>query len=156
MKKTQFFYHDPNAPRPNRPNLLGVVILVRHEDTVLMEHRADSDVWCFIGGSLETNESLKQCAIRELYEETGIQIEESQLRLVHVYDDPSRIIAYPDGNIFRSVTAAFEIMLEDRPSLVCSEESRELSFQKISCLKELPLAATHIPIMEDIREEVNK
>ena len=151
MKTTQFYYCDPHAPKPNRPNLLGVAILVRHEDMILMEHRADSDVWCFIGGSLETNESLKQCAIRELREETGILLEENRLRFVSVYDDPSRIIAYPDGNIFRSVSVAFEAVLEKRPPLVCSEESRELCFQKISALQKLPLAATHIPIMEDIK-----
>ena len=150
MKTTQFYYRDPHAPQPNRPNLLGVVVLVRHEETVLMEYRADSDVWCFIGGSLETNESLKQCAIRELREETGILLKESRLRFVSVYDDPSRIIAYPDGNIFRSVTVAFETVLEERPPLIRSEESRELSFQKISGLRELSIAATHIPIMEDV------
>ncbi|MBR0173285.1 MAG: NUDIX domain-containing protein [Lachnospiraceae bacterium] len=156
MKTTKFYYNDSNAPKPNRTILMGVAVLVRYEDTVLMEYRSDSDVWAFIGGSLEVGETQKQGAVRELQEETGIVLDEGALTLFQIYDDPSRIIAYPDGNIFRSISTVFEAVLNEMPILICSEESRELRFQKICDLERIPLAATHIPIMQDLLDNYER
>ena len=66
-----------------------------------------------------------------------------------VYDDPSIIISYPDGNIFRSITIAYKVKLTDEPVLICSEESKELKFFTKDELKSVKIVETHIPILED-------
>ena len=149
MAQTQFFYRSPNPPTPNRPNHIGVSVLIEWQDKLLMEARTDSDVWAVIGGGLQTNETLAECAVREVAEETGIVLCEKQLEFVKIYDDPSRIVAYPDGNVLRVITVVYRVTLTDEPVLHCSEESKELRFFRKEELCTLPIANTHIPIMED-------
>ena len=57
--------------------LIGVAVIVIKEDRVLLGKRKNahgSGSWAFPGGHLEFNESIKESAIREVSEETGIQI----------------------------------------------------------------------------------
>lgn len=149
MKQAEFFYNNPNAPKPNKPNLVGATILIEYNEMLLLEHRVDSERWAIIGGSLKNDESFLTCAIRETKEETSIDLDESMLGQGKLYDDPSIIISYPDGNIFRSITIAYKVKLTEKPILVCSEESKELKFFSKEELKRVKIVETHIPILED-------
>ncbi len=42
---------------------------------VLMVHNKDTDTWTLPGGVVEGNEVLKEALVREVYEETGLQVE---------------------------------------------------------------------------------
>ena len=56
---------------------IGVGVIVIKENKVLLGKRKGSHgegSWCFPGGHLEFNESLENCAKREVLEETGIEI----------------------------------------------------------------------------------
>ena len=54
--------------------IVGVgAIVVNRENRVLIGKRRDNGQWCVPGGSLEIGETLKQAAVRELFEETGIK-----------------------------------------------------------------------------------
>lgn len=60
----------------NRP-LIGVAVIVIKNGTVLLGKRKGSHgsgAWAFPGGHLEMNESIEDCARREVFEETGISI----------------------------------------------------------------------------------
>jgi 8-oxo-dGTP diphosphatase len=60
----------------DRP-LIGVAVIVIKNGKVLLGKRKNSHgdgTWAFPGGHLEFNESIKNCARREIFEETGIQI----------------------------------------------------------------------------------
>lgn len=153
MKQSEFFYNNPKAPKPNKPNLLGTTMLIEYNDRLLLESRADSDKWAIIGGSLQADESLMHCALRETKEETGIELEEDMLEMYRIYDDPSIIICYPDGNVFRSIMVVYRIVLSKQPELVCSEESRELRFFTKEELRRVNLVETHIPILQDYLSE---
>lgn len=74
--EAQFFYKDPTAPKPNQPSHIGTSVIIEADGKILMEHRTDSDTWAIIGGGLKTNESLMECAVREVFEETGIRLSE--------------------------------------------------------------------------------
>ena len=61
----------------DRP-LIGVAVIVIKNGRVLLGKRKNSHgdgTWAFPGGHLEFGESIKDCARREIFEETGIQIE---------------------------------------------------------------------------------
>ncbi|MEU3017163.1 NUDIX domain-containing protein [Nocardiopsis sp. NPDC007018] len=63
-------------------SVTGVVI--RSEDgKVLIIKRMDDGRWVPPGGVLELNETPEQCVVREVWEETGIEV--SPVRLVGVY-----------------------------------------------------------------------
>lgn len=149
LMKAQFFYKDINAPKPNRPNHIGTSVIIEFENNILLEARTDSDTWAIIGGGLKVEESLQQCAIREVREETGIILKSDNMELYKIYDDPTRIASYPDGNILRVITVVYKIILEEYPQLICSNESKELKFFSKEELKSLEIAKTHIPIIED-------
>lgn len=155
MAQAQFYYRDKNAPKP-RGNRIGTCVLLEHDSKLLLEHRADSDTWAFIGGGLKVDERLTEGAMREVLEETGLVLREEQLEFVNICDDPSRIASYPDGNVWRIITVVYRVRLRELPELLCSEESRELRFFGKGELREVRVAATHIPILEsymDIVEE---
>jgi 8-oxo-dGTP pyrophosphatase MutT (NUDIX family) len=73
---------------------------------VLLTRRMDNGTWCVPGGYMEPGESLTEACIREVWEETGLQVEVA--RLVSIYTHPHRILAYPDGNQLQLVVLHFE------------------------------------------------
>lgn len=148
MKKAEFHFRNPNAPKPNKPNHIGATLIVKHNCRILFERRVDSNRWALIGGGLKINESLEQCAIRELREETGIIMKEEEIKLIDIHSDPSRIVEYPDGNILRIVSVLYEVELKTLPELICSEESRELSWFDEDEIVSLDIVETHNHILE--------
>lgn len=151
MQQAQFYYRDKDAPKP-KGNRIGTCILLECGGRLLLEHRADSDTWAVIGGGLKLNERLVDGVIRETFEETGIRLREEKVTFYGIYDDPSRIASYPDGNIWRIITVVYRTKLEELPEMICSEESRELRFWGREELQKVKVAATHLPILEDWKD----
>lgn len=57
----------------------GTIILDKLHETVLLVLGRESMKWSFPKGHVKTNEDIKEAAIRETYEETGIVLEMHQL-----------------------------------------------------------------------------
>lgn len=71
---------------------LGVLVyLENNEEQVLMIHRNKKDehqgLWLAPGGKVEPNEAPYETAIREMLEETGLQIKDHELRAVLSFPD---------------------------------------------------------------------
>lgn len=65
---------------------VGACVAIIENDHVLLTKRKDFDVWCLPGGLVEENETVVQAALREMYEETGLEVEITHL--VGVYSIP--------------------------------------------------------------------
>ncbi len=143
----KFFYKNPNAPKPNRPNHIGIAAIITYQDKVLFEKRADCGRWALIGGGLKTDETLVACLKREIFEETGLKIQ--NYKFLDILDDPSRITQYPDGNILRTVTVLYSCKLDTATQLVISDESTELKFFSINELYDLDIVETHRHIVDE-------
>jgi len=150
MSRTEFYYRNESAPKPNQPLSLGACVLLWQADKVLVELRSDSDRWGFIGGRVEMDESVESAAIREAFEETGLIIDD--LHLHGVFSNPSRIIAYGDGSIKRVVTVVYSAEVPDAARLTLSSESRELRFFAPAELRTVALVETHLPILDSLFE----
>lgn len=72
---------------------------------VLVQRRYDFDWLGVPGGALELGESLASCAVREVREETGIEVEIE--RLVGVFSHPDFNLLYPNGDQVQQWTACF-------------------------------------------------
>jgi len=64
------------------------VVIFDKKDRVLLSHRRDLDIWNLPGGSVESGELPTDAAVRETYEETGLNIEIKDL--VGVYGKLNR------------------------------------------------------------------
>ncbi|MBU0929821.1 MAG: NUDIX domain-containing protein [Nanoarchaeota archaeon] len=64
---------------------VGVGVYILKDNKILFGKRKGSHgsgTWCPPGGHLEFNESIEECAIREVMEETGIKIKNIKLKSV--------------------------------------------------------------------------
>ncbi|CAD8121222.1 unnamed protein product [Paramecium sonneborni] len=61
-----------------RPGL-GVGVFIKNGDSVLMSYRKDNGYLALPGGHLELYEEFEDCAIREVKEETNLDIENPQI-----------------------------------------------------------------------------
>ena len=142
----EFFYNDPNAPRPNRPIGVGVLALIERDGMLLMEKRSDCGRWGLVGGGIEAEESLEEGLRREVFEETGLVLVGEDL--FAVFPEPSRVVRYPDGNVVRLFTFVYRAEVEDFGALRRSEESEELGFFRREQLLELDVIETSRPIVD--------
>lgn len=72
------------------------VICVDDEGRILMGQRSDNHMWGYSGGSVEIDEKVEDCAIRELKEEMGLEAEE--LEFFCVNSGPEAHYIYPNGD----------------------------------------------------------
>ncbi|TDM42382.1 NUDIX domain-containing protein [Macrococcoides goetzii] len=54
--------------------VVGSGVILEKDDKILLEQRADNSLWGIPGGLLEIGETVKETAIREIYEETGLSV----------------------------------------------------------------------------------
>lgn len=63
---------------------IGVSGVILHQGKILLIKRADLGTWAFPGGRAEKDETLQQATIREVLEETGIQVKNLVLTGVYI------------------------------------------------------------------------
>lgn len=141
-----YYYRNPAAPRPNKPDSLGVVAIIEQSGKLLLEARRDDGRWGLIGGVVESDESLGAALIREIAEETALTVVGHTL--FGTFSDPSRIIAYPDGTVMRIVTLVYRVVITDFGPLRRSHESHALRFFARDELPTLDIVETHRHIVD--------
>lgn len=67
------------------PNLSASAAVIR-ADQILLTKRKDLEAWCLPGGHVDPGETVAQAAVREIREETGLDVELT--RLVGIYSAP--------------------------------------------------------------------
>lgn len=115
------------------PGVTAVVINERGE--VLLQLRRDTDSWAPPSGGVEPGETVAQCAIREVREETGIDI--MPVAIVAVLSGAEYNVTYPNGDKLATVTTVFRC----RPShaeipRVNDDESQDIRYFKCDALPE--------------------
>lgn len=104
-----------NSMRP------AAAVAIIDDGCILMLKRMDNGKWTLPGGTLELNESLIDCAIREVKEETGLNI--TVMDVIGTYTDPDIRIEYSNGEVRREFTVVYygaatncEIIIDDESS----------------------------------------
>jgi 8-oxo-dGTP pyrophosphatase MutT (NUDIX family) len=114
-------------------------VVTDDEGRVLLQRRKDNRLWALPGGGMEMTDSLPGAAVREVKEETGLDVEITGL--VGTYTDPRHIIAYSDGEVRRQFNVCFTARIIGG-SLAISDESTELRFVAPSEIDTLPMHHT--------------
>ncbi|RKT84864.1 8-oxo-dGTP diphosphatase [Saccharopolyspora antimicrobica] len=112
---------------PSNPH----VLLIQRRDEPFQGH------WALPGGYVEAGEWLKDAAIRELAEETGVSVRSVQR--VGVYDDPRRD---PRGHV---VSVAFATEIQYRKDAVARDDAAAVEWVPLKAVlcDEIPLAFDH-------------
>ena len=79
--------------------------LFNDEGKVLLQKRGDSGKWGFPGGAIELGETPEETAVRELKEETGLDVEVESL--IGIYTDSD--IKYPSGDEAHSICIVYKL-----------------------------------------------
>ncbi|MCM1945465.1 NUDIX domain-containing protein [Streptomyces sp. G2] len=138
MARTEY-YDDPNAPKPNSMVVAASAVVTDSRGRILLQRRRDNDLWALPGGGMDMGDSLPGTAVREVKEETGLDVEITGL--VGTYTDPRHIIAYSDGEVRRQFNVCFRARVTGG-ELQISDESTELRFVEPEELGALPMHHT--------------
>ena len=139
------------SKKPRNMNGAGI-LLIDKEKKVLLQLRTDSNSWGIPGGGLEIGESLQDAAKREVYEETGLIVDDMQL--FNVYSGDKQHWIYPDGNEVYIVNTVF-ISNSFHGILKADEvESKEVKFFHINNIP-TEIISTNIPILEDLKNRID-
>ncbi|NIY65408.1 MULTISPECIES: NUDIX domain-containing protein [Streptomyces] len=138
MARTEY-YDDPEAPEPNSLVVAASAVVTDERGRILLQRRRDNDLWALPGGGMEMTDSLPGTAVREVKEETGLDVEITGL--VGTYTDPRHVIAYTDGEVRRQFNVCFTARILGG-QLAISDESTELRFVPPEELAELSMHYT--------------
>lgn len=142
------FYRDhPNPPKTTQRTRLGANALIVCNGKILLEKRADCDLWGLVGGGVKRKETTLQAITREIWEELGLRIPQEKFQKLAVYDG-NRIAAYQDGSIWKMVIVAYWLQLDEIPTMQISKESKQLRFFSKEELSNIEIVVTHSDIVE--------
>jgi 8-oxo-dGTP pyrophosphatase MutT (NUDIX family) len=71
----------------------SAIVLNQAGDKILLTRRTDNGRWCLPGGGMEVGESLEECCMREVWEETGLTVR--VVCLLGIYSTPHRVTYWP-------------------------------------------------------------
>jgi 8-oxo-dGTP diphosphatase len=105
----------------------AAAIILDEEGKVLLMRRGDGRGWSLPGGVMEPGEKIADCMVREVQEETGLEVE--PVRLTGVYSDPDvNRFTFPNGDQVHIVSATFECRVVGGRLQPDGDESLELSY----------------------------
>lgn len=116
----------------------GSVIIENGKGEVLLGRRTDNHMWGYAGGSIELQETVEECARRELLEETGLIAEELEFFMVN--SGPEAHYIYPNGDEVYNVEIIYLCRKFHGELQRQEEEQEELRF----------FALEEMPSMEEI------
>jgi ADP-ribose pyrophosphatase YjhB (NUDIX family) len=98
-------------------------------EKVLLVRRADNDKWAVPGGYMEPGENFTEACKREVFEETGLEV--NIKRLIGMFTSPNLLLEYADGNKWQLVVLYFGAELVNG-ELKPNEETSEFGFFSLS------------------------
>lgn len=103
----------------------SVVIIVNDQNEVLLQNRHDGN-WGLPGGLMDLGESFEEVAKREVFEETGLVVE--NLKLLNVYSGTKYYLKIPNGDELYSATAVYYTQDVSGDIKIEYSESKDLKY----------------------------
>ena len=144
------YLDDPNAPEPNSVVPSANVIVVNDDGAILLIRRTDNGNMALPGGGMDLGESITEAAVREVKEETGLDVEITGL--VGIYTNPAHLIEYTsDGEVRQE----FSIVFTARPTggtPRTNAEASEVVWSDPAELADMPMHPSMRQRIEHFRE----
>lgn len=146
--RTDYYYRD-DAPAANSIRPAAAVAILNAKNELLMLHRKDNGKWTMPGGTLEFGESLAECALREVKEESGLDVEIKDI--IGTYTDPNVRIAYSDGEVRQEFTIVYYGEVSGY-GVELDDESSDYQWVPLDTALCLPLADSQKRRVRDVAE----
>ena len=130
----------------------AAAIIVNENGQILLQSRADNDRWGLPGGCQELGERFEDTIIREVKEETNLDITEDNLELIAIVSGNSRRNEYPNGDVVINNTALYCVK-NYSGTLKWDEESKNMKFFD---LDSLPMNQNDPDLIAIYRKTLNK
>lgn len=132
-----FIYYDNPAPAAG-------VLLVENGSVLLVKRKFEprKDFWSIPAGFLESDEDITECAVREMKEETNLDVELGRLLNVYsAFDDPR--------------TAALLVLYVGKRTggtLQCGDDASDARFFDLDALPEPMAFRAHSKALDELKE----
>lgn len=113
----------------------AAAIIVNNEGQILLQSRADRDKWGLPGGCQELGERFQDTVLREVKEETNLDVNEEDLELIDIVSGASRRNDYPNGDVVINNTVLYCIR-KYSGELKWDSESKNMKFFDLDNLPE--------------------
>ena len=111
----------------------AAAIIENEKGEILLQRRVDDDNWGLPGGCQEVGESFKETIIREIKEETNLDVKMSDLDIIDIVSGSSRKNSYPNGDVVYNNTVLY-LIKNYTGTLKWNKESKEMKFFDIDDL----------------------
>ncbi len=105
----------------------AAAIIVNNEGKILLQNSSVVDRWMLPGGCQELGETFEETIIREIKEETNLDVNINDLNLINIISGKSRKHTYPNGDIVFNNTVLYEIK-DYTGALKATDESKDIKF----------------------------
>ena len=113
----------------------AAAIILNSKNQILLQSRADRDKWGLPGGCQELGERFQDTVLREVKEETNLDVKEEDLELIDIVSGASRRNDYPNGDVVINNTALYCIR-NYSGELKWDNESKNMKFFDLDNLPE--------------------
>ena len=113
----------------------GAAAVILNDKRQILQSRADRDKWGLPGGCQELGERFVDTVIREIKEETNLDVNVSDLKLIDIVSGSSRRNDYPNGDVVINNTVLY---MTDKYTgeLKWDSESKDMRFFDLDKLPE--------------------
>ncbi len=108
-------------------------LIFNEKGQVLLQRRSDDNLWGVPGGSMDLGETIYDTIIREIKEETNLEIDKANLKIFNIYSGEEQHHIYPNNDEVYFVNIVFETDTY-RGIIKTDSESYELKFFDIDNL----------------------
>lgn len=108
-------------------------LIFNDKKQVLLQKRSDDNLWGNPGGTMELGETIYDTIIREIKEETNLDIKKENLKIFNIYSGEEQHHIYPNNDEAYFVNIIFETNITEG-QIQKDTESKELKFFDITDL----------------------
>ncbi|QWC00666.1 NUDIX domain-containing protein [Mycoplasmatota bacterium] len=112
------------------------VVIINDKNQILLQKRSDNKLWGLPGGLMELHDSIESCAIREVKEETNLDVQLD--KFIGIFNNP--FMRWREKDYARIISYAFTGKIVGSEMKINDHESLELKY----------FDYTHLPMIHSI------
>ncbi|MCP3031557.1 NUDIX hydrolase [Halobacillus sp. A1] len=125
-------------------------LIIDAQNRILLQHRTDNLQWSHPGGAVEVGESVEDTVKREVFEETGLRVQE--LEFFNIYSGDSQHYIYPNGDEVYFVNVIYICRKYEGVPIADQVETKSLQFFDLNSLPQM--TPNNQIILDDLKKKI--